>query len=64
MFRYMKRYADGLAILITQRNLNIDFVPFHIFAENPHLTGLVQFIDDRTLNIITHLQVLYDQLSL
>ena len=60
MFGNMKRYANGLAIFITQRNLDIHFAASDIFAEDPHLALFVKHVDDRTLNIILHLQIFYN----
>lgn len=48
MLGNMKRYADGLTILVSQCNLDIHLTLFHVLAENPHFALLVQHVDDRT----------------
>ena len=41
MFGQVKRDADGLAVLQSHRNFDIDIAPFYIFAKNPHFPSLV-----------------------
>ena len=64
MLCYMERNADGLAILITQRNLYIHLASFHILAEYPHLTFLIKHVYHRALNIIFSNKALYNYLTL
>jgi len=47
----MERYADGLAILVSQRDL-------------AHFTFLIQDINNGSLNIVLGLKILYNHLAL
>lgn len=60
----MERYADGLAILVSQRDLDVHLTSFHILAEDPHFTFLIQNINNGSLNIVLGLKILYDHLAL
>ena len=59
MFSQMKRYADSLAILIPQCNLNIHLTPFYVLAKDPYLALLIQCINDGTFYIVLRLKALY-----
>ena len=60
----MERYTNGLTILITKRNLDIHLSPLHVLAKDPHLSLLVEHVDNRTFYIILHLKILYNQFAL
>ena len=42
MFCYMERDTDSTAVWVAKSDFNIDLMPFHIFAENPHLSHLIE----------------------
>ena len=60
----MKRNADSLAMLVTQRNLDIHFAPFHVLAKDPHFALLVQRINHRTFHIILWQQTFHNHFTL
>lgn len=60
----MERDADGLSVVVSERNLDVYLTSFYIFSEDPHLSFFVQHVDDRPFHIVLHLKILYNHLSL
>lgn len=53
----MEWYTYSLAAHASKHNFNIYFSAFNIIAEHPHLSELVQLVDNWSLNIIFHFQI-------